>query len=429
MTALSSDRRISAVREAVDHGEEVRHDRRDAQRNDGLRLGRVKARGRRREADEFGVLKVHRAPLLGREHDCSATKLIPAPPRAKWAAPRRARAGASPQAPRRSLTLSPGCAVQSHRRAAASRCLKTAKYQAAGRGHRHGLRSLARPVARKHRNAGRHGIGGGARLLASGRAGAPDGARDRRPDRARDRRAARAQRHRRHGDADPVHLRDGPAHRDGAAARHGRGDHLVGLHHRGAVRRARPCRRRRDRDRRPRHGAQGRGRARVRRGLRGLARGRPRRRRGARAQHSGAAPGAARDRLAGAARVHAVRPVDGGDAVGPRAAQGAHRRRPRPDGVDDRLALGKRHAALDLRHALSLRRRAAGAGDARPVRDAGAVRARGGAQDDRRRPRRRHQPVEPVGGRARRRPPLVAGAALRHPRHRRSAPFPASARR
>ena len=127
---------------------------------------------------------------------------------------------------------------------------------------------------------------------------------------------------------------------------------------RGAVRRARPCRRRRDRDRRPRHGAQGRGRPRLRRGLRGLARGRPRRRGGARAQHPGAAPGAALDRLAGAPRLHAVRPLHGGDAVGPRAAQGAHRRRPRADDLDDRLALGKRHAALDLRHALPLRRRA-----------------------------------------------------------------------
>ena len=39
---------------------------------------------------------------------------------------------------------------------------------------------------------------------------------------------------------------------------------------------------------------------------------------------------------------------------GTRAAQGAHRRGAGADGVDDRLALGERHAALDLRHALSL---------------------------------------------------------------------------
>ena len=127
--------------------------------------------------------------------------------------------------------------------------------------------------------------------------------------------------------------------------------------------------------------------------------------------------------------LHAVRPVDGGDALRPRAAQGADRRRPRPDDRHDRLALADRHAALDFRLALSVGRRAADAGDARHVRAAGALRARGVAQTHRRRQRAEHQSVQPMAGRARRGRELVAGAALQRARHRRSARFPASAPR
>ena len=84
---------------------------------------------------------------------------------------------------------------------------------------------------------------------------------------------------------------------------------------------------------------------------------------------------------------HPVRHVHGGDAVGPRAAQGADRRRPRPDDRDGRFARADRHAALDLRLALSVGRRAAHSGDARYFRAAGTRRACGVAQAHRRRQR------------------------------------------
>ena len=97
---------------------------------------------------------------------------------------------------------------------------------------------------------------------------------------------------------------------------------------------------------------------------------------------------------------------------GPRAAQGAHRRRPRPDDRHGRLALADRHAALDFRLALSVGRRAAHSGDARHFRAAGALRACGVAQAHRRRQRAEHQSLQPMAGRARRGRELVAGAAL-----------------
>ena len=122
-----------------------------------------------------------------------------------------------------------------------------------------------------------------------------------------------------------------------------------------------------------------------------------------------------------------VRPLDGRRRYRQRAAQGADRGRSRTDDCDDRLALADRHAALDLRHALSLGRPAAGAGDARAVRNPRVVRARGRAQAHRR--RHRYFALWPMGRRARRHAPLVAGAPLQCARQRFSAPCPASARR
>ena len=97
------------------------------------------------------------------------------------------------------------------------------------------------------------------------------------------------------------------------------------------------------------------------------------------------------DRLAGAAGLHAVRHVDGGDAVRPGAAQGPDRRRARPDDRHGRLARAERHAALDLRLALSVGRRAADSGDTRHFRAAGTCRACGVAQAHRRRQCAEHQ--------------------------------------
>ena len=135
------------------------------------------------------------------------------------------------------------------------------------------------------------------------------------------------------------------------------------------------------------------------------------------------------DRLARTARLHAVRHVDGGDLVRPRAAQGADRRRPRPDDRDGRLARAERHAALDLRLALSLGRRAAHSGDARHFRAAGTCRTCGVAPAHRRRQCAEHQSLQPMGRRARRRRATggwSCAAACSAPG---SAPFPASARR
>ena len=85
----------------------------------------------------------------------------------------------------------------------------------------------------------------------------------------------------------------------------------------------------------------------------------------------------------------------------------------RPDAGDDRQRFADRHAALDLRLALSVGPSAAGAGDARHLRDARARRHGDLAHQHRRPTRRTDDPLRrPVGGHARRAEELVAHPAL-----------------
>ena len=162
------------------------------------------------------------------------------------------------------------------------------------------------------------------------------------------------------------------------AAGHGGGHHLLGFHHRGTVRRARSRRSGSDRDRRACDGAQRRGRPRVRRRLRRLAGRRPGRRGWCsvsafrfcgRCCSSIGSPELLAFTLFGLSMVATLSgraPLKGLTAAGLGLMVSMIGSRSR-----------ERHAALDLRYALSLRRRAVGAGDARSVRPSRTVRTGG----------------------------------------------------
>ena len=119
------------------------------------------------------------------------------------------------------------------------------------------------------------------------------------------------------------------------------------------------------------HGQEGRGGTGAQRGLSVVAARRRVRCPDARPDHPGPAPGDALPRLARAARLRRARHLDGGGAVRQLAAPRDRRCRLRHHAFDDRRRSADRYAALDARHSLSLRRLAAAADRARPLRAAG----------------------------------------------------------
>ena len=159
-------------------------------------------------------------------------------------------------------------------------------------------------------------------------------------------------------------------------------------------------------------GPEGRGGARLRRGVLGVRDRRHLRRVPARDQRADPAPGDAPYRLARAVVVLRVRPVFGRGAERRHAVEGLGGGLYRADGGDRRRRPADRDAALDIRFALSLGRAAGGAAGPRAVRDSGDRRHGDHAAKDRGRGagQVRDEPAHRHPGRL---PQLVPGAALR----------------
>ncbi len=123
-------------------------------------------------------------------------------------------------------------------------------------------------------------------------------------------------------------------------------------------------------------------------------------------------------RFAGIAGIQHFRAFDGRHAVGPRTVERPHRGRAWPHHFDDRIGHANRHAALDLQLALSLRRHPADPGNVGSIRASRTRRSRHQSAAHRRQHDCRSEAFQPMAGRRRRLPQLVAGAEMQRTRHR-----------